>query len=70
MAKKTFFALEPLLHDGDLFAVGGKIALEAKEATGLLAAGAISADAPLAEPVVESTEEAAHEAVESESPAE
>ena len=46
MAKKTFFVREPLRHNGDDFAVGAEITLEAKEATGLLASGVLSADAP------------------------
>jgi len=54
MAKKTFFVCEPLCYDGIDYAVGEKLALEAKEAAGLLAAGALSADAV----AVESTEEA------------
>jgi len=66
MAKKTFFVCEPLRHDGVDYAVGEKLALEAKEAAGLLAAGALSADAV----AVESTEEAEQAAAESESPAE
>lgn len=66
MAKKTFFVCEPLRHDGDDYAVGEKLVLDAKEAAGLLAAGAISADAV----AVESTEEAEQGTAESESPAE
>ena len=66
MAKKTFFVREPLQHDGESFAVGSKIALEANQAAGLLAAGVIATEAA----VVESTDEASDQAAASESPAE
>ena len=57
MAKKTFFVLEPLRHDAEDYAIGSKIALEAKEAASLLAAGVLGTDGPVvaeeAEPVVD-----------------
>lgn len=66
MAKKTYFVQEPLQHDGESYSVGSEISLDTKLAAGLLESGVISTAAP----VVESTDESAQVAGESESPAE
>lgn len=57
MAKKTFFVLEPLRHDGEDRPVGSKISLDPKEAASLLASDVLGTDGPVAaeeaEPVVD-----------------
>ncbi len=46
MAKKAYFAIEPINHDGKDYAVGDKIELESDEARHLKEWNAISSKAP------------------------